>query len=330
MDAEYILGPPPGSDGTAAVMPTGRVHLFCGPSGAGKTTCLFQMIVEMQRGGKWLGYQTQWHPLAYIAFDREEEETHETMTRIGLDPRSVPQFYPKVQLPEQGKPTDDRMEQIISAVRTRYPEAKVLVFDAFFILAAHGQINNYLYMAEWLQRARKLCKELDITIIGIAHSPKEREGHKITSPRQKIQGSVAGGGFTSCTVVVDFAGTADENKRLIYVLPRNAPDEKFEMIQDERGRLVADTKSLQDKLDYLMGFFGGLPRGGSRSTAEICVHMEKVKISRPTVMRYLGVLMADGMVLRVKQGHYAAGPALAGQQGQPAAQPAPWEAADDQ
>lgn len=303
-DKGWFLGPDPGG-GPLPVMPLGRIHMFGGGSGTGKTRLLYQMIKAAQSGEDFLGYPTQFQPVTYCAFDRRVEEQEETMRAVGLDPATVPHHYIKVPpMPSNGMP-DNRALTLINDVLNANPATRVLILDAMFILAAHGQMNNYCIMAEWLQRLGDMCDAMGIAIIGVVHSSKQREGQRITDPRVSITGSVATGGFTSCQIIVETPDSKKEpDKRLIWVYPRNARQQCFEMEFNEQGVLVPDKKSEADKI-YTLEHKVFAEAGKPLTLNEIAALMKgQLGASLASTKRYLATLVEQKSVVKVGHGLY--------------------------
>jgi hypothetical protein len=304
---EYILGPDPGTKGEGfAVMPLGRIHILAGASGTGKTRWLFQLIDAMAKGEDFMGYKTQWHPMVYCAFDRQVDEQEETMRAVGLDPGIVPHEWLRVpDLPRDQGQKDRRLEEIVRGLINKYPATKIFIFDALYILAAHGQMNNYVIMAEWLQRIGEMCREQGITVIGVVHSSKQRKGNEITDPRYAAQGSVATGGFTSCQVVAESPSTEDPEKRLIHIYPRNAPQATFPLVMNNKGILVPDLGDEDSKIYFLeTRVFGGLKEGKLIAFAEIWEACRKSGMSKSTLNRYLDKLIDQGKIVKSGRGLY--------------------------
>jgi hypothetical protein len=178
-------------------------------------------------------------------------------------------------------------------------------------------------MAEWLQRAGDMCEALDLTLIGVVHSAKQREGQRITDPRYSITGSVATGGFTSCQIIVETPDAVKApDKRKVWIYPRNAKQRCFDMEMNSQGILVPDSQLESDRLCYLEE---SVLAEAERPLAlgEIARVMQgRVGTSRSTTQRYLAQLVSEGRVDKFAHGMYALRRATAGE-----AQPEglPWE-----
>lgn len=299
----YILGSP--ENGDAPIMGLGRVHMIGGASGAGKTTLLFQLIGAILNGDDFLDYPTQYHPFVYCAFDRDEEETGDTLRRIGLNPDDVPSMTLKMEEAPPISQRDMRWLKTLEAIRAAHPLAKVIFIDGFYILVSHGNINNFLSVACFLAKVREYCQEKGVTIVGVAHTSKQKQNDKIVDPRQRLLGSVAGAGFTSCGILVERNKPEnDDGRRSIWVLPRNSEDAKYEMRVDYKGRFVPDRETEADRLLALESFIENRAVGEEIPVADILKHMSNFKASRTTVYRYLARFVLEQKVVKLKHGAY--------------------------
>src|SRR5690242_1448332 len=68
------------------ILPVHEVHILGGPSGAGKTRWLFQMLQEWKAGNSVLGYASNPVPYAYVSTDRSRESVKRTCEDLGIDP----------------------------------------------------------------------------------------------------------------------------------------------------------------------------------------------------------------------------------------------------
>lgn len=314
--SRYILGPQ--EEGKCPVMPCNQVHTIAGGSGTGKTTLVFQLIRAMQEGTDFFGLKTQRHPLAYITFDRDEEETVETIERIwpeacdtdALKVTGIPIIcLPIVKPDAQRRGQDHRMDAAFATILAKAPEARAWIMDGLYTLCPDGDLNNYLNVAEWFQRMRDFCKANDITLIGITHAPKQREGNRIIEPRQMLLGSVAGGGFSSSGIVI-FQDKPESDNRTIYILPRNGANIRINAVFDHNGALRESAVELENIALYLWeAVLAPMPSEQVFSLQDLMPAMEKVQAARPTVHRHLNQLVAQGKVRKIKYGLYQLAPA---------------------
>src|SRR4051812_25576556 len=68
------------------LLPKYQLHLIGGPSGAGKTTWLFQQIEEWRNGRDVLGHKSNPEPFVYVACDRSIDNLEQTRLRTGTAP----------------------------------------------------------------------------------------------------------------------------------------------------------------------------------------------------------------------------------------------------
>jgi predicted Rossmann fold nucleotide-binding protein DprA/Smf involved in DNA uptake len=100
-----------------------------------------------------------------------------------------------------------------------------------------------------------------------------------------------------------------ENKnRNVYLLPRQAADQKFEYKLDEKGRFCSLSK-LDSTIDLVGSPLMDLFRKESSrifKTAEVRSIAEKFKISSDQTERWLQTMVEAGSLERVCRGHYRA------------------------
>jgi energy-coupling factor transporter ATP-binding protein EcfA2 len=320
----YLLGKRDGENFDA--FPTQQLHIIAGSSGAGKTTLLFQLVAAMKRGQQFFGYPTANVPVAYVPYDRNYDETMATMQRVGISENEMFVMPRRIPGLEHDARRDDRFMEEMQVVRQATAGAKLLIIDGFYALVPFGKMNDYLIMATFLQRVRDYAADNDMTIIGVAHSPKQREGNRIIDPRQLIQGSVAGGGFSSSGMaVMREKPTGECQNRQVYILPRNAPEHLFNVGMTRDGVLAESayvmgggddgggrSKALTAFMDML-SFMGS--NGEELHTTEIIQGAIRHGLSQGSVPRWLNELVANGYINKVGRGVYV----LSGPEAQPVA-----------
>lgn len=212
------------------ILPTRELHLIGGPSGSGKTTWVFQILLPaIQIGAEVFGRASRPTSICYIACDRSDASLRRTLKRLKMG-NEIPAF----------SITHDKMIRSLNAViteaRKRVPNVKLLIIDALAMLVPEGRINDYKITADFLTDASSLCEHHDITIIGLLHSPKTREGEEYANPRQRIMGTVAWGGFADTVIMIE---PCKENgsERMVTLCSRNCGDEEHFYRFSEEGLL---------------------------------------------------------------------------------------------
>lgn len=222
------------------ICPKRQIHLIGGPSGAGKTTWLFQIAEEWFAGKDILGYKSNPEPFLYLAADRDGEETLRTLDRV-----RVASTFPIIGLQDRvewaRECERERQPQYRIALRNAYrdhPECRVYFIDGFTYLCP-GDQNKKNDVAQFILWVKLFCTQRDITIFGLVDAVKEREDSRILNPRQKVAGSAAWGHLSNCIFFIEpiTPETPEDKRRYLWVCPRNAPDVRYEMNFAD-GRLV--------------------------------------------------------------------------------------------
>ncbi len=200
------------------ILPKHKLNIVAGPSGAGKTTFLFNMIRDWSQGIDVLGHKSNPEPYIYIALDRAADETEARIIAAGLDPELVPHLS----ILKNGGNLAHVMSQI--------PPGPCTVFiDGFARLCPGGKVSDYKVVGDFCSELTEMCEAKQLTIIAVLHATKVKIGEAFTHARHRVLGSVAWGGFSSTLIFIDECepGKIGDNKRRVEVLPRNAKAEEF-------------------------------------------------------------------------------------------------------
>jgi RecA-family ATPase len=209
------------------LLPTHEVHLLAGPSGAGKTRWLFQMLLEWQQGLPVLGkksYPCEW---VYVSGDRSRDSVTRTLGGMGIDPDKVP-LVPA---------WDDHMgiNEIFDEIQKSGASFAIIeAFGSFVEPPGNGKC-----VKQFLQRCDRFMKLAECTILGIVESPKLKPYERYENPRQRVSGAAAWAHFSETIFLVepDDLSVPDNPHRTLTVCPRNGPGMTFNMVFDSSGRL---------------------------------------------------------------------------------------------
>lgn len=281
------------------IMPTCELHLIGGPSGSGKTTLSFQLMQIMQEGGEWLGKTIAPQPSVYIACDRSSRATSRTMSRVGIKLDFVPVYG------LADSPAIVDLVSYLSKVMKEHPETKIIWIDGIASETPEGKINDYKIVAGFLKRLTLFAYKNNVTLIGLVHATKCKEGERLLNPRQRILGSVAWASYSDTIVIVepeDPENPADD-KRTVMVCPRNAPGIKQTYKFDASGRLI-ECASTQEQIQQFVLDSWNPPVGLEFTTKDAIQQAKERNQSDATAERWLKAHLADKVLERTGRGIY--------------------------
>lgn len=226
------------------LIPANLVSLVGGPSGAGKTRWLMEMIdKQWSQGHSVFGHKSFARPYVYASDDRPELSYRRTFRKMGLE-ASLPAFS-CVDL------NLETQEQVFKYAVKNFPEARVLIVEGFGGMVPQGK-GDYTSVKKFLKKSFQLCTNHNLTLIGVVHSPKMKPDEKYSNPRERVLGSMAWAAFTETIIMVEF-DEQERDLRHLTLLPRDAASQHLEMIVNEKGLLRETSK---DKAKSLLQQFG--------------------------------------------------------------------------
>jgi len=232
------------------IMPVRDVHLFAGPPGAGKTTVILQMLLALQKAEPVFGWRTFPQKLLYVSCDRTSEEQKRVLDRTGTPHDAFPSIVLDDAFPGTATPT---IFGLLKWIKLNHPETQFLIIDGFATLVPDGKLNDYGVILKFLRICQELCRKFDLTILGILHSSKQKEGQGYENQREKILGSTAWGGFSNLVMTLEKENNSDPKDpyRVLWINPRNAPEQKIRLQMNSLGRLVTVEEVNDDDLGDL-------------------------------------------------------------------------------
>lgn len=233
------------SDLVDKILPDGCIHLLGGPTGAGKTRWLLDMLLNWERGEKVFGLESHPVPWAYVVGDRSERETRSTIASLGIPQERIPlipAFAPTL-----------TVNQIFEAVEKT--PARLIVWEGFGgytdRLDGHAVKNWLSSITTMIQRDRR--KELranPLTIIGVTEQPKMKPNDRYSNPRQRISGAAAWGHCSSTILMIDPWDVEDPTGplRRFGIYPRNHRDMEFKAsLEDGHLRILESVSHTKHK-----------------------------------------------------------------------------------
>lgn len=283
------------------IMPAREVHLIGGASGSGKTTLLFQTIDLIEKGQPVFGRASHPMPACYVACDRSTASIERTLVRMGMT-----LDIPRLSLVENR--LIGNIRSVVDAARKLVPDLRLLYIDAMAVLVPQGKISDYKIVADFLADCGEQCARKDLTIVGLHHATKVKEGERFLNPRQRLLGSVAWGGFSETVILIEPKTPDDptDDSRSIMVLPRNASQEVYDFNFNSEGRLeeMAPKESFRKLLDEKL--WPLLVRGQAYRFEAICGLADSIRpvVAQRTIRRWLDDKQIEGRISKPMRGHY--------------------------
>jgi len=231
----YVMGPLQGEiDGW---FPLGEVSLVGAPSGASKTTFLYQMLLAQKEGEMFLGHTTFRRKFAVAAVDRGEAAHETTMQRMGLPLKAIP--FGRMKLAWD----IGAVQQIIrwlEKLQSQGAMPEVIVVEGVDMLVS--EVGEIKCITEFMVALDRVAKHFNIAVIGTLGSPKLKIKQGYSAKRDNLLGSQAWARLSETVVVLQFPEGDDiKGLRLLFALLRNAPAEKFTLgFKDGKLAEVAD------------------------------------------------------------------------------------------
>ncbi len=281
------------------IFPTKEIHIIAGASGVGKTTWAFQMLDDWRKSAPVLGYNSFPCPWVYVSCDRSKQSVATTLERVGvmgiplLDARGVSEHEAEA------------FDVVLRGARQVNPDVRFIFVEAFSLLVPQVSFkDSYRVTAQFLSKLVRTLEKEDLTIIGTAHSPKQRENDQITDPRQMVLGTVAWGAFVETIIAIRRMAPKDPSNqnRQILLLPRNAREQAFEYTLDDNGRFI--TAELTKPEDVMVSVLDGLPFDKDLQTADLKALAKGAGMHERAAERWIREAVVNGLLEDVSWGKY--------------------------
>lgn len=212
------------------ILPANEVHLLGGSSGSGKTTLVFQTLAAWQDGESVFGHLSNPVPYSYISLDRSRSSVTRTLERLQLESTIT-----RVLCQEEYEKCDNSIANVADIALKHHTDSKLLIIEGFQTLVGDAS-NKYAQVSSLLRRSALICSRRQVTILGIAHSPKMKADESFQHSRELILGSVAWGAYSDTVITVQLEEAT--GNITVKILPRNAASESFHYVFGHNGMLL--------------------------------------------------------------------------------------------
>ncbi len=237
-DDDYVLDriPAQSHETDGGWFPRGEVSLIGGPSGAGKTTTTYQILLTQLCGGNFLGHASHGLPFCVMGVDRGPAEHRRTMRQLRMRTDLIP--FEGLTLSHDFAAVQQIITKIESyAVKQGALPAIVLVEGVDMLLT---KINDILCVSTFMNLLVQVARHYHIAIIGTLGSPKIKVGQEYAYMRDNVLGSGGWARDAVTMIIMQFPQgprTITKGKRIMTVMPRHGDDEFF-TLGFENGQVV--------------------------------------------------------------------------------------------
>jgi hypothetical protein len=296
-------------------LPAWQPHLLSGPSGVGKTAftawLCHRFLSELDIFGKpvtrppWIGL---------ITTDREQDDTLKWYVKAGvadaiqvysaIDDFAGFDFF-KLRSPQHALTQLRKILELLQA-----PPNGLLLLDPMSWVAG-GDLNRYDRVMPAMGALSQLCLQRQLTIIGLAHTGKQKADPAQTYKRaqDKILGSMALLGSSGTQMALEGPDqTGIEGEYRFSWTPHHAPAEEYLLCRSENGLFVPREAPAQetysDEHGRLLTMIALLPDGEPTTTATWLLEAEKLGIAKTTFYRYIDRAIELGLIEKAGHGKY--------------------------
>lgn len=232
------------SDPIPGIIPFGTTTLLAGASQLGKTAMIASWAVRFKEGRSICNHAVN-PPTAIgvLVVDRGQSSHKEWFKRAGWE--DIPMYSyrddPKTTWDDfllRPKLKGLLLHGLQSLEKIHVGRGSLIIVDPISPFIA-GNLIDYKHTLVGLGVIDQLCRERQVTILGIAHMAKQKsEKDRYTRPQDRILGSAALGGFTDTQVYMLGPDDTDHGSYELGWIPHNAPAEQFRFDRDPLGLFV--------------------------------------------------------------------------------------------
>lgn len=299
----------------------GTVNLLAGAPGVGKTAFLAWWIRQFHDGGRVFDQAIPARPpvQAWITADRSwDHSTRLWFAQVGLP--DLPHYslqddrsFKKSRLRNKRDRIAILKECLAGASpggAGHYPPGSLIYVDPLALFLG-GNLIDYDTCAVACSEVREICLDQGLTIIGTAHSSKQKaeKRDRYLRLQDRILGSTALFGYTDTQMFLASPDELDVDHYTFLWAPHHARTQTFKLARDERGLFLAGDEVVQPTpgrppVDARWLELAMYARVEPWTFADVQLAADKASVSRATATRHLREAVEAGKVRQVRRGLY--------------------------
>jgi hypothetical protein len=245
---DYALGPI--GRGTLkkheGLFPLGAVSLAAAPSGGGKTTFIFELLLKQRAKECVLDHEGYGLPFIVLQIDRGPDAAERTLRRMEIDPLQIPLK------PLTDAVDFDALQYIVWALEKEEVMPSLVYVEGLDMLVSK---NEAAIVRPFMAGLERIAHYYHIAIVGSVGTPKQKLKDSYIAKRDNIIGTTIWGRKVETVVCLQYLdGDDTDSKRLLFILPRNGVPEIYKMVMDG-GRLIVDLSADMPKIPREVEWF---------------------------------------------------------------------------
>lgn len=291
------------------IIPAGSINILSGGSGVGKTALIAEWAARFRDGRQicWKPTRVPTGGIGVICGDRKWQSHRQWFEAVGFG--DIPHYslrddttfhwdnlLNRATLPDTFKRAADQL---------KLGRDSLIIVDPISLFI-HGNQIDYKQTAIGLAKLDKMCTQIGTTLLGIAHTAKQKSDKKdrYVRPQDRILGSGAFAGFSDTVMYLIGPEELDAEYYGFGWIPHHTPPETFSFTRSETGLFVPyDHPNKDADLQHVYSVITEDPDGtATKEIVDAC--MNHLDVAKTTLYNYLNLLLSQGKIEKVGRGKW--------------------------